>query len=187
MIKLILSHLVLFFGLMFFAGTASSDQNDDRLDHLFIELAKADQSLPDYKKFENEIWMIWGQASEDSIQNLMDLGYQSLQIGLFDAALTHYTRVTELAPDFAEGWNKQATVLYLMDRYSDSLLAVNHTLKLEPRHFGALSGLGLIYEIYGEENGAKAAYKKALSYNPHLERIQTRLEYLQSLSGDAEI
>lgn len=163
------------------------DQTDTRLDGLFIELAKPDQPAPVYQMLESEIWVIWGQAPEDIVQNLMSLGYQSLRLGLLNKALEQYSEVTRLAPEFAEGWNKQATVFYLMERFNESLVAVNHTLELEPRHFGALSGLGLIYEAYGEHDGARAAYTKALSYNPHMQRIKLRLKYLESIKGESDI
>jgi len=173
--------------LMFLSSGAFGDQNDERLDELFKQLAKPAHPSPTYQMLEKEIWTIWGQTSESKVQNLMDLGQQSMQLGMFTKALAQYTRATELAPDFAEGWNKQATVLYLLDRYPDSLVAVNKTLSLEPRHFGALSGLGLIYEIYGEERGAKAAYEMALSYNPYMVRVKKRVKHLKSISDDADI
>lgn len=187
MLKILAKTLSILCVLVFFTGHLYADQNDSRLDGLFGELAKPNHTTSVYRMLEEEIWGIWGKAPKDEIQKIMDLGKQSLQIGMPQKALQQYTRVTKLAPNYAEGWNKLATVLYLLDRYGDAIVAVNKTLELEPRHFGALSGLGLIFEVYGEENGARAAYEKALRYNPYLGRIKSRLDYLESISDETDI
>ena len=97
----------------------------------------------------------------------------------FSAAVEVFTEVVKLATEFAEGWNKRATVLYALGQFQSSIDDIKRVLALEPRHFGALSGLGMCYEALGEEEAARDAYKLALSANPHLSRIRERIEHLQ--------
>jgi tetratricopeptide (TPR) repeat protein len=88
-------------------------------------------------------------------------------------------------PSFAEGWNKRATVYYLMGDFKASVGDIEHTLELEPRHFGALSGLGLIYMNMGKDQAALRAFRKTLEINPHLPAIRERADELaKKLKGE---
>ena len=98
----------------------------------------------------------------------------------FDAALEILHSVVVVAPDYAEGWNKRATVYFLMGRYEESIADVERTLSLEPRHFGALSGLGLIYSHLEDNASALDAYERALKANPHLDQAKTEVKRLRS-------
>ena len=82
-------------------------------------------------------------------------------------------------PDFAEGWNKRATVLYFLGRFEESIADIQKVLVLEKRHFGALSGLGLCYEALGDEEAALEAYLRALQVNPHLQFLPEKIERLR--------
>src|SRR5690606_13752579 len=91
-----------------------------------------------------------------------------MRIGAQQPALAVLDEVIERAPDFAEGWNTRATLLYEMDEYDRSLADCEEVLKREPRHFGALSGMGMIGIAQDNYKGALAAYRRALDINPHL-------------------
>jgi tetratricopeptide (TPR) repeat protein len=98
--------------------------------------------------------------------------------GDFAKAITLFSTVIKIDPEFSEGWNKRATVFFLIGEYDSSLEDIGRTLELEPRHFGALSGLGQIFDIQESEAGALSAYEKAIEINPHLPSVKTRLEQL---------
>jgi len=97
----------------------------------------------------------------------------------YPRALDVLDQVVLLKPDFAEGWNKRATVYYLIDDYGSSLADIRRTLALEPRHFGALSGLGFILDETGQKEQAIAVFRKALAINPQLDRIKEAVERLE--------
>ena len=102
----------------------------------------------------------------------------------FPVALERFDRMVEQAPDFAEGWNKRATLHYLMGNFRASVLDIQRTLDLEPRHFGALSGLGLIYDAVDQPAAALRSFEAAFAINPHLRSIEQRIiELRRQLAG----
>ncbi len=109
----------------------------------------------------------------------MAQGIEAMSRGNYEAALSAFSRVVEAEPDFAEGWNKRATVYYLMGDFGASVRDVERTLTLEPRHFGALSGLGLIYLVVGEDLPALKAFEAALEVNPYLRGARKHSEELR--------
>ena len=159
-------------------SVAAADQNDPRLAPLFDRLLQ-DIAQDEADALEHEIWSIWFHADSPPIALLMAEGGQAMNVGDFADALEAFTKVTELAPDFAEGWNRRATLYYLMGRYDDSIADVHATLRLEPRHFGALSGMGLIYSELHDEPTALVWFEKALEVNPHMAGIRYRVELIK--------
>jgi len=105
----------------------------------------------------------------------------------FRVALERFDRMVAQAPDFAEGWNKRATLHYLMGNYSASVRDIQRTLDLEPRHFGALSGLGLIYDALEQPAAALRSFEAAVAINPHLGSINARIEQLRRELGGSRI
>ena len=101
----------------------------------------------------------------------------------YPLALDYLDRITTLKPDFAEGWNKRATVYFLLEDYAKSIADIQKTLALEPRHFGALSGLGMILSSLGEKLRAIDAYKQALAVDPHLDKVREAMEALEKETG----
>lgn len=97
----------------------------------------------------------------------------------YENALAALDQLVAALPEYAEGWNTRATLLYLMGDYVASAVDVKRTLALEPRHFGAWSGLGLIYLNLGDERAALAAFSKALEWNPHLSGSRHNVESLK--------
>lgn len=157
---------------------ASADQNDPRLDKLFSELA-ATHSSEDAEAIEAKIWSIWlVPPPGQEVAAAMERGLQSMALGQGFDAMRAFDQVIKLAPDFAEGWNKRATVRYLLGDLDGSIADIDRTLKLEPRHFGALSGLGLCRLAQEKPAEALDAFDAALKINPNL-RERDQIEALR--------
>ncbi|HJS33729.1 MAG TPA: tetratricopeptide repeat protein [Alphaproteobacteria bacterium] len=157
---------------------AVADQTDARLGDLFERLKSTEQPQ-EAQLIEFVIWQIWSEANDPATDTLMGLGLQAMQGGNLAGALELFDAVTTRKPDFAEGWNKRATVLYLLGAYEESAKDVDKTLKLEPRHFGALSGLGLINMALERDEEAVAAFEAASKIHPHLPGVKANLETLK--------
>ncbi|MEK9723111.1 MAG: tetratricopeptide repeat protein [Rhodospirillaceae bacterium] len=157
---------------------AWADQTNARLDGLFQQLKMA-TALGSAQAIEGEIWQIWTSYGDPDIDRRMSVGILSMQRGAVQKALDLFDEVVDLAPGYAEGWNKRATVYYMMGRFSSSVIDIQRTLDLEPRHFGALSGLGQIYDALGNSAAAVKVWEKALTIHPHMPGIQQRMEELK--------
>ena len=121
---------------------------------------------------DQRIWQLWLHSDDKAVNRLMAQGVIAMQRGALDRALDRFGEITRRAPDFAEGWNKRATVLYIMGRHRESVADVQQVLNLEPRHYGALSGLGLILVALGREEDALKWLRRALELNPYLDGIR---------------
>jgi tetratricopeptide (TPR) repeat protein len=161
------------------AMPARADQSDPRLPALFDQL-KAAGTAETAQPIEQQIWTIWSQSESDDVNLLMGLGVNAMARADYRTALELFNKMIEAAPNFSEGWNKRATVYYLMGEYERSRADVAKTLELEPRHFGALSGLGLIYLAEGENEKALDAFRRALAVNPTMPGPQHWVEELKS-------
>ena len=117
------------------------------------------------------------QHSDPEVEVAMIHGLEAMKIQQFEKAYGYFSQMTKLAPDYAEGWNKRATVLYLMGRFKESEADVMKTLELEPRHFGALSGQGLIKIALQDWPGAIYFLESALKINPHMHGVIMNLKY----------
>lgn len=116
---------------------------------------------------------------DPSVQGLMQRGTQAMQREDYAEAHTIFDAVVAQDPDYAEGWNKRATVRYLQGNYAGAVRDVKETLKREPRHFGALSGLGSIYLVIANVQGALDAFERVLDINPKLESVRTQVRELR--------
>jgi tetratricopeptide (TPR) repeat protein len=162
---------------------ALADQRDGRLDGLFAQLQHV-ASAREAQVIEQRIWIIWSEPTDPKIGLLLQEGVTAMAHDDFREALASFDRMVEEAPDFAEGWNKRATLYYLMGDYRASVLDIRRTLDLEPRHFGALSGLGLIYDAIEQPAAALRSFEAAIALNPHLQSIEQRiLELRRELAG----
>ena len=155
-----------------------ADQNDPRLVEFFKNL-KTSVSLKIISSIEIQIWEIWLEHHNPKVKNSMLLGITAMNNLQFGIALGHFRLLTEIEPDFAEGWNKRATVFYLMGRFKESEKDTLRTLKLEPRHFGAYSGLGLIHMALGEWPKAITALEDALRVHPHMSGVIRNLKFVR--------
>lgn len=135
---------------------------------------------------EGEILERFSKSGSDTADLLMSWSVQAIDEKNYPLALDILDQVVILKPDFTEAWNKRATVHYLRDDYASSLADIRNTLALEPRHFGALSGLGLILEETGRKDQAVAVFRRALALNPQLENVKKSLERLEKeTAGDS--
>lgn len=164
---------------------AAADQGDKRLDHLFAELQEAPDN--EAKKIENDIWQVWHESGSEMVDLLMVDAGEAINLGLHEQAEEQYDAVVDLAPDFAEGWNRRATLRFMRGNYEGSIEDIIKVLELEPRHFGALSGLGMIYDRMGEQEAALKAFEEALLINPHLDEVRKRAEEIRKALKDREI
>ena len=152
------------------------------LDFLFGAL-KAAPDAPSAKHVEARIWALWLQTPSDTAALLMTRAKTAMDTQQLDVALKLLDAVVKLRPDYVEGWNRRATLYYLKNDYARSLQDIEQVLIREPRHFGALAGLGMIMQDLGDDKRALDAFRKALAVNPHLEKVP---ELVKTLSEKVE-
>lgn len=158
-------------------GAGNADQQDPRLEDLF-EALQDSRDPATLQRLEADIWDIWLDSGRDDVNQLMSEGIAAMRLDDLDTALAKFQRITDLAPEFAEGWNKRATVYYLRDELESSVRDIQRTLALEPRHFGALSGMGLIFMKLGDTTGAIQAFRGVMEVHPHSPSAQAHIEFL---------
>jgi tetratricopeptide (TPR) repeat protein len=130
---------------------------------------------------EQALWQVWSRSGDPAIDHLLEIGIAQLQERDGAAAVETFTKVIEQRPQFAEGWNKRATVYYLIGDYEKSLKDCDEVMKRNPYHFGALSGYGMIYLRLSEPERALQYFRKALAVNPNLRGVQDAVEELERL------
>jgi tetratricopeptide (TPR) repeat protein len=140
------------------------------LDFLFGALKVAPDEAS-AKHVEARIWALWMQTPSDTAALLMMRAKAAMDAQQMDVALKLLDAVIKLRPDYVEGWNRRATLYYLQNDYAHSLEDIEQVLVREPRHFGALAGLGMIMQDLGDEKRALDAFRKALAVNPHLDKV----------------
>ena len=147
-----------------------------RLDALFARLAQ--KGNPGWESVQNEIWAQWSESGSPAMDLLLLRAESAMESGDFELALRFLNDLVRLAPEFPEGWNKRATVYFLLGEYGRSVADIQRTLALERRHFGALSGLGMILERLGDKKGAMRAYRRGLEVHPNLPGAAAGVERL---------
>jgi tetratricopeptide (TPR) repeat protein len=160
-------------------------QRGDRtrnLDFLFGAL-KAAPDADSAKQVENRIWALWLASGSDTANLLMSRARAAIDSNDYDLALELLNALVRVKPDYIEAWNRRATLHYLRKEYAASMEDIEQVLIREPRHFGALSGLGMILNEFGDEKHALEAFRRALEINPHLPKID---EMVKSLSEKVE-
>lgn len=147
------------------------------LDFLFGALKAAPDEVS-AKHVEARIWAIWLQTPSDTAALLMTRAKAAVDAQKIDVAIKLLDSVIKLRPDYVEAWNRRATLYYMQNDYTRSLADIQQVLTREPRHFGALAGLGMIMQELGDEKRALDAYRKALAINPHLDKIPDQVKSL---------
>ncbi|HHC29294.1 MAG TPA: tetratricopeptide repeat protein [Rhodobacterales bacterium] len=158
-------------------------QDRARLDDLFTALREAPAG--GWEAIEEQIWDQWSHSGSPAMDLLLQRGRDALAAEDIEAAIEHLTALVDMAPDFAEGWNMRATAYYKAGLVGPALADIGRVLTLEPRHFGALTGLGLILEESGDLAGAVGAYGAALAIHPHRADLREAIERLEEeLQGE---
>ncbi len=171
-------------GLMLAANALAQNAGSGTvLDTLFIKLQSATDPSA-IKSLEAAIWEQWVMVPDMSQRALMMRGIAEMQQQELKASIETFTRLIDLAPDLSEAWNKRATAHWLMGNFPASLADICETVKREPRHFGAYSGLGMIRAEMGENGRAVAAFELARKWNPRIPGIEGEIERLKALGGD---
>jgi len=140
------------------------------LDTLFgaLKIAPDEASA---KAIENRIWALWLASGSDTCDLLMSRVKDAIDEKDYDLALKLLNSVISIRPGYVEAWNRRATIYYLKQDYPRSIADIAEVLKREPRHFGALAGLGLMLQEIGDDKDALEAYRRALAVDPHLDNI----------------
>ncbi len=163
---------------------AVASQNGSRLDGLFSKLL-TEKNPALIRSIESRIWRIWLEADDAATQGDLTRGMEAMNAGDARTALDAFKAVVEASPDFAEGWNKRATLYYLMGDHAASIADIERTLALEPRHFGALSGLALIHEAAGRWFEALEALDQVRRIHPRMPGLEERLDHISKQLGQA--
>lgn len=143
----------------------------EKLDKLFAAL-KRSKSEVIANDLADEIKGEWLESGSANVDLMMQWAQAAMDENKNQAALDWLDQVVTLKPDYAEGWNRRATVHFLMSNYAKSMTDIEKTLELEPRHFGALSGMGMILMTYEKKELALKAYRKALDIHPMMRDVQ---------------
>jgi tetratricopeptide (TPR) repeat protein len=155
-------------------------QHGDRtrnLDFLFGAL-KAAPDAASAKQVENRIWALWLASGSDSANLLMSRAKSAIDSHDLDVAVELLDALVKIKPDYIEAWNRRATLHYMRKEYGQAMEDIRQVLVREPRHFGAISGLGMILQEFGDEKHALDAFRRALDINPHLSKIDEMVKTL---------
>jgi tetratricopeptide (TPR) repeat protein len=154
------------------------EQRNELLDRLFgrLQTAKSDAEA---KAAEQAIWGLWTHSGSATDDILLEQAVKAMNSRHYSEAIQILDALIEHAPEFAEAWNKRATVNYITGKLDRSLSDIDKVLELEPRHFGALSGLGMIRRDRGDERGALEAFRDALAINPYMSNVRDAVKLLE--------
>ena len=177
------------FLVLIFCGNvlAESKDRDIRLNQLFEQLKKNNNASLAFE-IEMKIWNTWStHPTHDSLTQSLAKGLGLISKGELEAAYKIFSTIIESAPDWAEGWNKRATVLYLMGRYQESLKDIDEVLKRESRHFGALSGQGLVQTELKNYEKAIKSYQAVQRIYPSIRVAKVMIPQLRKLIKEGAI
>jgi tetratricopeptide (TPR) repeat protein len=133
------------------------------------------------ERAEQALWQIWSRSGDEEIDRLYARGVEQMNAGELEQGIVTFTRIVERKPDFAEGWNKRATLYFLNDEPLKSLADCDEVMKRNPYHFGALSGYALIYLRLERYELALEYSRRALAVNPNLDGVKRNIELLERL------
>lgn len=168
-----------------FGLAGPSFAQSERLDELFEELQDPNNKL--WQRTEEKIWKEWGKSGSDAMDYLLERGRIAMREGDIQRAIGHFSVLIEQAPEFAEGYNARATAFFLAEEFGLSMSDISQTLKRNPRHFGALSGMVQILSATNRLDEALLVARRALELSPNNAGFQTRVEELEKLVGGTEL
>jgi len=156
--------------------------NKEQLDHLF-QLLRTSQKEDEIQQTIEDIWQVWMTELSPAVGLLMDRGCKAMADGDFTEAIHDFSTIISEMPEYAEGWNKRATALYLRGDYKRSIDDIQKTLELEPRHFGALSGWATICLIIGDEQKALSLFRELEQIYPNRKGLRKKINTLSTKLG----
>ena len=171
--------LIVCISLLFASKIALADQNDPRLNNLFKKLNET-ENQDEIRDLISDIWNIWYEVDDPKVIEYFEKGIQAMNLRNYPLAIRFFNNLIEEDPNFAEGWNKRATVHFMMGNFDQSMQDIIKTLELEPRHFGALDGMGLIFIHQGQFKHAIDVYDKMLEIFPFSVKTMNKKERIQS-------
>jgi tetratricopeptide (TPR) repeat protein len=181
----ILNRIVAALMLLFLTCAAALAQDNAKLDELFQRLLTADEG--EAGRIEREIWMEWSKSGSPAEDLLLQRGQDAMELGDYAAAIEHFTAIIDHDPDFAEAWNARATAYYMAGEFGPSVADIAQVLTRNPRHFGALAGLAMIFEETGKTEKALEVYRAALAIHPHLQGATEAVERLEKEAEGQEL
>ena len=164
---------------------AALAQDQAKLDGLFDRLKTA--GAEEAGRIESEIWIEWSKSGSPALDLLLQRGRDALALGDTTLAVEHFTAIIDQDPTFAEGWNARATAFYQAGEFGPAVADIAQVLQLNPRHFGALSGLGMILEESGKPEQALKVYRAALEIYPQMQAVIEAVERLETDSEGQEL
>lgn len=166
------------------AATTAEARTQNRLDALFGQL-KRERNEKAAERIASRIGEEWNHSGSASIDLMMGWSQTAMENKKFDVALDFLDQVVTMEPSYAEGWNRRATVHFMMQNYAKSMADISHTLELEPRHFGALAGMGQILKNSGRDELALQAWQRVLDIYPMMRNAQNEVATLsEELAGE---
>ena len=177
--RVIFKILIISIILLFVSKIALADQNDPRLNNLFKKLNET-ENQDEIRDLISDIWNIWYEVDDPKVIEYFEKGIQAMNLRNYPLAIRFFNNLIEEDPNFAEGWNKRATVHFMMGNFDQSMQDIIKTLELEPRHFGALDGMGLIFIHQGQFQQAIDVYDKMLEIFPFSAKTMDKKERIQS-------
>lgn len=165
------------------AIAATDNDSVNKLDLLFAKLHE-EQSSAYSKLIEMQIWSVWATNNTPEAVDELSIASGALSNGELSHAEAMLDSLIRVHPEFAEAWNRRATLYFKEGRYAESLLDIAHVLDLEPRHFGALSGKSMCMQAMGNSPDALRAMKEAYAINPNLDGLKLRIEQLEKIYPD---
>jgi len=177
--RVIFKIFIVSISLLFASKIALADQNDPRLNNLFKKLNET-ENQDEIRDLISDIWNIWYEVDDPKVIEYFEKGIQAMNLRNYPLAIRFFNNLIEEDPNFAEGWNKRATVHFMMGNFDQSMQDIIKTLELEPRHFGALDGMGLIFIHQGQFQHAIDVYDKMLEIFPFSVKTMDKKKRIQS-------
>lgn len=167
------------------AGSDAAQSGPARIDTLLAELAEPGRK--DWEQIEAEIGKLWSRSGSPAMDLLLDRGNKAMAEEDYPVAVEHFSALIDHAPDFAEAWNSRATAYFLEGNFALAMADVEHVLVLNPRNFGALTGLASMFEAMDQPRQALAALRMAEKLNPNRPSITDAIDRLEKQTGEVEL
>lgn len=167
------------------ATLAQASDNAARLEELYSQLAEPERE--DWTRVEAEIVRLWSQSGSPAMDLLLRRAAEAMEAERYEVAIEHLSALTDHAPGFAEGWHVRATAFYFLGEFALAMADIQRTLALNPRHFGALEGLGAILEEMDQPEFALRALRAAEEINPNRPSLKDAVARLEHKAGAAEL